>query len=118
MVFLHVYVGTPSKHDDLKVPILDMGMYVNNGRKVVYELYSKEVSSKCVINARSAAPWSMKRTVLTQEVLRVLLNCSTDLEWEVKKNHVEMMVARMQFSGYSNKFRSEVVDSAIKARRG
>ncbi len=47
---------TPSKHDDLKVPILDVKMYVNNGRKVMYEFYAKEVSSKCVINARSAAP--------------------------------------------------------------
>ena len=35
----------------------------------------------------------------------------------MKKNHVEMMVARMQLSGYSMKFRSEVVDSAIKAYR-
>ena len=35
----------------------------------------------------------------------------------MKKNHVEMMVARMQFSGYSKKFRSEVFDSEIKAYR-
>ena len=108
-------VDTPSNHDDLKVPILDVKMYVNNGRKVMYEFYAKEVSTKSVLNARSAAPWTMKRTVLTQEVLRVLLNCSPDLEWEVKKQHIENMVARMQFSGYNKKFRSEVVDSAMKA---
>ena len=35
------------------------------------EFYSKDVASKCVINARSALPWSFKRTVLAQEILRI-----------------------------------------------
>ena len=48
----------------------------------MYEFYSKEMASKAVINARSALSWSTKRTVLTQEVLRVLLNCSKLLPWE------------------------------------
>ena len=32
----------------------------------------KSMASKAVINARSALNWNTKRTVLTQEVLRVL----------------------------------------------
>ena len=48
----------------------------------LYEFHSKCMASKAVINARSALSWSTKRTVLTQEVLRVLMNCSKLLPWE------------------------------------
>ena len=68
-----------------------------------------------MIGARSAIPWNSKRTILTQEVLRILLNCSTDLPWEMVVGHLEQMMARMQYSGYDKKFRIEVLRSALKA---
>ncbi len=55
-----------------------------------------------------------KRTILTQEVLRVLVNCSTCIAWEEIAQYVSAMVLRMQFSGFLNKFRYEVVNSALK----
>ena len=33
---------------------------------ILHEFNSKDVASKCVINARSALPWSRKATILTQ----------------------------------------------------
>ena len=81
----------------------------------MYEFYSNEMTSKAVINARSAFSWSTKRTVLTREVLRVLLNCSKLLPWERVVENVNEMVLRMQYSGYSEKFRYKVVNSALKA---
>ena len=51
--------------------------------------------AKCYI-ARSALSWSTKRTVLTQEVLRVLLNCSKLLPWERVVENVNEMVLRMR----------------------
>ena len=78
-------------------------------------LCSKEVASKSVVNARSALSWSCKRTVLTQEVLRILLNCSSKLPWDITASHVSDMMLRMQYSGYDQKFRAEVVRSALKA---
>ena len=84
---------------------------------IMYEFYSKEMASKAVINARSALSWSTKRTVLTQEVLRVLLNCSTLLPWERRVENVNEMVLRMQYSRYSEKFSCEVVNLALKAYR-
>ena len=77
----------------------------------MYEFYSNEMTSKAVINARSAFSWSTKRTVLTREVLRVLLNCSKLLPWERVVENVNEMVLRMQYSGY----RYEVDNSALKA---
>ena len=43
---------------------------------IMHEFYAKEVASKALVNARSALPWCTNRTVLTQEVLRVMMNCS------------------------------------------
>ena len=63
---------------------------------IMYAFHSKCVAYKAVINARSALSWSTKRTVLTQEVLRVLINCSKLLPWERVVENVNEMVLRMQ----------------------
>ena len=91
------------------------GNQVVNVSGIMYEFYSKEMASKAVINSRSALSWGTKRTVLTQEVLRVLLNCSKLSPWERVVENVNEMVLRMQYSEYSEKFRYEVVNSAFKA---
>ena len=83
----------------------------------MYEFYSKSMALKAVINARSALNWSTKRTVLTQKVLRVLLNCSRLLPWERVVENVNAMVLRMQYLRYSKKFRYEVVNLRKKADR-
>ena len=79
-------VEFPSNHEDGKMPILDLKIWIEKHEThamIMHEFYSKEVSSKNVINVKSAIPWSTKRTVLTQEALRVLLNCSKRLPWDV-----------------------------------
>ena len=86
-----------------------------NKTVIMNEFYSKDVSSKTVINAKSARPWSTKRTVSIPEVLRVLLNCNKELPWSVPTKHVNEMVLRVQYSRYIKKFRYEVVNSALKA---
>ena len=122
---IQLEVDYPSKHRDQKLPILDLKVWLETREKeiesqvvdvsvIMYEFYSKEMASKPVINARSALSWSTKRTVLTQEVLRVLLNCSKLLPWESVVENVNEMVLRMQYSGYSEKFRYEVVNWALK----
>ena len=105
----------PANHADNKVPILDIKVWVNEDGKIRHEYYSKSVSSKSVIDARSAMPRKDKRTVLTQDLLRIILRCSPELEWETKKKHIDEYVLRMQFSGYDEKFRREIVSSAMNA---
>ena len=79
----------PSLHSDGKMPFLDLGNWTDRRKVdreetryiVIHEFYAKEVSAKHVTHAHSAMPTSMKRTVLTQELLRVMLICSPLLEW-------------------------------------
>ena len=40
---------------------------------ILHEYYGKSIASKAVVNARSVLPWTVQRTVLTQEVLGVML---------------------------------------------
>ena len=82
---------------------------------VLHEFYSKDVASKCVISARSALSSNCKRAILTQEVLRIFLNCSRELPWETIVGHVNHMMLRLQYSSYDQKFRTEAVRSAMKA---
>ena len=123
---IQLEVDYPSNHRDQKLPILDLKVWLETREKeienqvvnmsvIMYELYSKEMVSKPVINARSALSWSTKRTVLTHDVLSVLLNRSKLLPWERVVENVKEMVLRMQYLGYSEKFRCEVVNTALKA---
>ena len=125
--FVRLEVDYPSRHEDGKLPILDLKVWIEKrtrvgdggqGRDVqvvLHEFYYKDVASKSVINARSALPWGCKRTILTQEVLRILLNCSRELPWKAIVAHVNHMMLRLQYSGYDRKFREEVVRSTLAA---
>ena len=113
-------IDCPSRHADGKMPSLDVKMWikeVNNQRKILYEHYEKEMTTKAVIHAKSALPIQTKRTVLTQEVLRILLHCSKYLEWNTVCTHINRFMKKMQFSGYSQPFRYTVVNSAINAMK-
>ena len=115
---IQLEVDCPSNYDDEKLPILDLKVWIENingYNRINHEFYSKDISSKAVIQAKSALSWQQKGTVLTQEVLRVILNCSEDVSWEVVVQHINVMVLRMQFSEYTQKFRHEVVNAALKA---
>ena len=119
---IQVTYDCPSKHQDKKLRILDLKTWfqdkVEEGkarRYIVHEFYHKEVASKAVINARSAVPKKNIRTILTQEVVRILRNCSRRLPWDVVCRHIRDYSARMQYSGHSKRMRKQVVKSALNA---
>ena len=113
-------VDFPSRHLEKSVANLDLRVWVEetiDGGKyaVMHEYYMKDVASKAVLNARSAVHYSMKRTVLTQKALRVLLNCSRELPWERVVFFLNNFMARVQFSGYGTTFRYQILNSAFVA---
>ena len=111
-------IDCPSRHADGKMPSLDVKMWIeeiDNQKKIVYEHYEKGMTTKAVVHAKSALPTQTKRTVLTQEVLRILLHCSKHVKWETVCSHINKFMKKMQFSGYSQPFRCTVVDSALNA---
>merc|ERR1712240_313932 len=103
---IQLELDSPYKHTDKKMPLLDIKLWTekveNNGREytiIMHKFYKKTVATKSVIHANSAISWSSKRTILTQEGLRILLRCSRNLPWEIKAGHMSNFTKSMQFSG-------------------
>ena len=107
---------TQSENEDNKVPILDLKCWVGKGRDektyVMHQHYMKKMANRLVIHRQSAISMRSKRTILTQQCLRVMLNCCEHLDEEVKNKHLTNFMARMQASGYDKRFRLEVLKSA------
>ena len=76
-------IECPSSHQDNKVPILDLKVWIQ-GNKVVYEHYRKPCASYALIMAKSAMPDKDKRICLVQEVIRILRNTRKRLPKELK----------------------------------
>ena len=121
---IQVTFDCPSKHENVKMPVLDLEVWPAQEVdpltrevtvRIMHEHYSKEVASKAVVHAESALPWKAKRTIHTQEIIRILRNCSKYLPANITRGHVKEYVTRMQYSGYDKEFRAQVVESAMKA---
>ena len=83
-----------------------------------YQHYEKPVSTKVVLQARSALPTNQKRNVHIIEYVRRLRNCKPELPWETKANFLQDYVVRMFHAGYSEKFRHNVIKQAIARYEG
>ena len=92
---IEVTSEAPSKFIDGKLRMLDVKIWVNNeeGGRLDFEFYSKSISDKLLVMRDSAMPENFKRTVMTQECLRRLLNTKKELGTEVQ--------SRMKLSGKS-----------------
>ena len=72
------------------------------------------MAPKKVMLASSAQPWNQKRTTLTQELIRRLLNCSKELPCRSKAKHLTDFMQLLKNSGYSEAFRAEILKSGLK----
>ena len=97
-------VDYPSKYEDRKIPILDLKVWIEeteDGSHIMYEHYEKEIASKQVIHANSVSSKKSKRTILTQEMLRILTHCSPKLPWARVCEHINRFMPKLQLSGYA-----------------
>ena len=56
-----------------------------------------------------------KRTILTQECLRIIRNTKIELGVETRNKHLSNFMVKLKSSGYNQKFIIEVLNSALKA---
>ena len=83
-----------------------------------FEFYSKTLAVKKVMISTSAKPWGQKRTTLTQELMRGLLNCSKELPCLTRRKHFNDFMQPLKNSGYSEPFRAEIlVETSIPPQR-
>ena len=75
------------------------------------------MSNWLLIPAKSAMSNSVKRTSITQYGLRILRNTKLELEWEVVAEMLSEFCERLRDSGYSERFRVEVMKSILEGWR-
>ena len=102
-----------------RLPVLDVEVWIGeteDGKlKILHSHYMKGVSrSRQVMDSRSAHGENTKRNVMINEVCRILKNCSVYLPWEEAASKVTYFVKRMEYSGYDQDFRYEVVKRAMR----
>ena len=68
-----IEINYPSNHEDKKEPILDLKVWVDERNNILHKYYMKPVASNAVIHNRSAMPLRDRKTILTRELLRILL---------------------------------------------
>jgi uncharacterized protein YktA (UPF0223 family) len=111
----------PSNYDDCKLPILDLKVWIGEVKpgvhKVITSHYMKDVSTRAVIDHKSSHPMQMKRNVMINEVLRILRNCNEHCPWEEVTKHISYFMKRLQFSGYDQSFRYDVMKTALKRQK-
>ena len=110
-------VDTPSNHENGKLPILDLQVKINEeeNNRLDFEFYEKPLKNKKLILSDSAIPAKDKRTILTQECLRRLRNTKVELGKDVQNKHLNEFMVKMKNSGYNQKYRKEVLESALSA---
>ena len=77
------------------------------------KFYKKPMATDKVIHRRSAISDRAKRSILVQEGLRRLYNCSPSLPWSVKSNIMQDFAVSMMMSGHSESFRSYIIEAAV-----
>ena len=109
---IQLELDVPSLHNDNKLPILDLKVWVENGI-LRHEFYKKEVASKHVILQRSAISDNVKRETLFQEGLRRLRNCDTLTDTETIRQVLGEYSNCMRMSGYGPRIRRDILKGTL-----
>ena len=103
----------PSSCEEGKVPVLDVQMYVGENGQIRYEFYEKPCQSKFVIPNGSAHSKQGKLSVLVEEGLRRLRNCSKEVEEGVRVEIMTKWANKLRRSGYPPTVRHQVIKESI-----
>ena len=92
-----------------------MNINDNKNNRIDFEYYEKPTQNCRVILASSALSFTKKRTILTQEGLRRLRNTKMELGQKVQEKYLNLFMLKLKKSGYTEKFRREVLSSIFNA---
>ena len=102
----------PSNHPTGRVPILDLEVWMVDNR-VRHLFYRKPMASRKLVQARSAFSTSKKRSILLEDGMRRLRNCSPELSWTVKAKFLNRFSSDLRCSGHTTSFRRTVLNRVL-----
>ena len=81
---------------------------------MLHEHIEKEMKANLVLEQRSALNENTKVSNLSQEVVRILLNCSEELDNARRLEHLEKFTTKMSTSGYKLEYIRKMMVNGIK----
>lgn len=110
---------SPSMNENGRLAILDVEVNINKAEnnRLDFQFYEKPTKNSKLMLYDAAIPSSQKRTILTQEGLRRLRNTKAELGQNVQKMHLDKYMLKLKNSGYPCKYRTQILDSILKAHK-
>ena len=96
--FLNFTVELEEDFTDGKLPSLDIAIWVEAGRRVMYEHFEKTMASNLLVEAKSALSMEVKQATLSEEVARRLRNTSLRLDPGRRLEIIERACVKMKTS--------------------
>ena len=112
-VNIQLELDVPSHHQDNKLPILDLKVWVE-GNRLRHQFYRKEVATNQLILQRSAISNRIKRDTLFQEGIRILRNCDIRTDTKDMREVLGGFCNRMRISGYGPKTRKDIIRGVLE----
>ena len=92
---------------------MDLEVWVEYG-KIYHQFYKKPMAGRKLVQSRSAFSTTKKRSILLEEGLRRLRNCSPELPWSNKAYFLNKFSSDMRYSGHNLSFRRTVLKKIVK----
>ena len=96
------------------LPTLDTNLKVTKENKVLFKMYEKETCSRQTIHKKSAMGENIKSQILSQDLIRRLLNTSEDLSKEYREHVVDEYGKKILNSGYTREQAIRILVNGIK----
>ena len=81
---------------------------------IMFEHFEKPMKTNLVIQSTSALSENVKVSSLSQEVVRILKNCSEDIDNSIRMEHLEKLCVKMKTSGFDNNYTRKILVNGIK----
>ena len=113
MPFLKFTMEIGEDFIDMKLPTLDVRIWIRNGR-IEYDFFEKTMSTNTVLHAKTAQSEKTKFASLAQEVVRRLLHTSRTLPSSHRMENLEKFCQKMTNSGHNKTYIKSVIISGIE----
>ena len=111
---IQMTIDVPSRHDDKKLPVLDLKVWLSDDEQIYYMFYEKPMKSRFVMTKMSAMPMKMKITCLTQEAFRRLHNTKQEVDENTKIDIMNNFMISLKVSGYNHSERINILEGGFR----
>ena len=111
--WIKLTVDTEEKHENYKIPMLDVEVWRVGKCEIRHQFYEKKVASNRVIGAKSAMPENTKIATLSQEIVRRMQNTGRDVDEQNRVKILDDFMIKLSRSKYNEKQRMEILKSGL-----